>query len=73
MRYRDFPNTTLTVSEVGFGLWTTGTDWWGQMRDADAVQLIQGAFALGITRRRRHVRQRAERRTTLGGAPRSPR
>lgn len=49
MRYRDFPNTTLTVSEVGFGLWTTGTDWWGEMRDDDAVQLIQEAFELGIT------------------------
>jgi aryl-alcohol dehydrogenase-like predicted oxidoreductase len=49
MRYRYFPNTNLTVSEVGFGLWTTGTDWWGEMRDADALQLIQEAFDLGIT------------------------
>jgi aryl-alcohol dehydrogenase-like predicted oxidoreductase len=49
MRYRDFPNTTVTLSEVGFGLWTTGTDWWGTMTDDDAVALIREAFELGIT------------------------
>ncbi len=29
MRYRTFPRTDLTVSEVGFGVWTVSTDWWG--------------------------------------------
>jgi aryl-alcohol dehydrogenase-like predicted oxidoreductase len=49
MRYRAFPNTALTVSEVGFGLWTTGTDWWGKMPDDEAIRLIEEAFDLGIT------------------------
>lgn len=49
MRYRAFPNTALTLSEVGFGLWTTGTDWWGLMTDDHAVELIREAFELGIT------------------------
>ena len=25
MKYRTYPQTDLRVSEVGFGLWTTGT------------------------------------------------
>lgn len=29
MKYRTFPNTDLTVSEVGFGVWTVSTEWWG--------------------------------------------
>jgi aryl-alcohol dehydrogenase-like predicted oxidoreductase len=49
MRYRTYPNTTLTVSEVGFGLWTTATGWWGDVNDAEAVRLMREAFDLGIT------------------------
>lgn len=49
MRYRTYPNTDVTVSEIGFGLWTTGTTWWGEKSDADAVALLQEAFDLGIT------------------------
>ena len=29
MRFRTYKNTDLTVSEVGFGLWTIATGWWG--------------------------------------------
>src|SRR5579875_3735431 len=36
MKYRTYPKTSITVSEVGFGLWTTSTGWWGEMSDADA-------------------------------------
>lgn len=49
MNYRMYPNTTLSVSEVGFGLWTTATDWWGTMTDAQAVAMLHEAFDLGIT------------------------
>jgi aryl-alcohol dehydrogenase-like predicted oxidoreductase len=49
MKYRTYPQTDLTVSEVGFGLWTTSTGWWGEMDDAEAVRLIHQAHDLGIT------------------------
>ncbi|NBC11046.1 MAG: aldo/keto reductase [Planctomycetes bacterium] len=29
MRYRTVPGTALSVSEVGFGVWTVSTNWWG--------------------------------------------
>jgi aryl-alcohol dehydrogenase-like predicted oxidoreductase len=48
MKYRRFPNTALSVSEVGFGLWTLSTGWWGNKTDAEAIQLLQRAFDLGI-------------------------
>jgi aryl-alcohol dehydrogenase-like predicted oxidoreductase len=49
MKYRTLPNTDITVSEVGFGLWTTATGWWGTMTDDDAVAMLREALALGIT------------------------
>ena len=49
MKYRTLPHTAVTVSEVGFGLWTTSTGWWGQKTDAEAVALMREAFELGIT------------------------
>ena len=49
MKYRTYPQTDVTVSEVGFGLWTTATGWWGEMSDDEAVALLREALALGIT------------------------
>lgn len=49
MRYRTLPNTEITVSEVGFGLWTTSTGWWGEKTDDDAVAMLHEALDLGIT------------------------
>ena len=49
MKYRTLPNTEVTVSEVGFGLWTTSTGWWGETSDDDAVTLLHEALDLGIT------------------------
>jgi len=49
MKYRTYPKTDLKVSEVGFGLWTTATGWWGTMSDDDAVALLHEAAELGIT------------------------
>ena len=40
MRYRTYPNSSVTVSEVGFGLWTTATDWWGKKSEDEALSLI---------------------------------
>jgi aryl-alcohol dehydrogenase-like predicted oxidoreductase len=50
MRYRTFPGTTVTASEVGFGTWTLATGWWGEKTDAEAVALLREAHdALGVT------------------------
>jgi aryl-alcohol dehydrogenase-like predicted oxidoreductase len=44
MKYRLFPNTTLSVSEIGFGTWTVSTGWWGDKTDADAVSMMRRAL-----------------------------
>lgn len=50
MRYRTFPGTTVTASEVGFGTWTLATGWWGEKTDADAVGMLREAHdAYGVT------------------------
>jgi aryl-alcohol dehydrogenase-like predicted oxidoreductase len=49
MRFRTYKNTDLTVSEVGFGLWTISTGWWGKFTEGEAVALMHKAFDLGIT------------------------
>ncbi len=49
MRFRTYKNTELTVSEVGFGLWTISTGWWGNFTEGEAIGLMHKAFDLGIT------------------------
>jgi aryl-alcohol dehydrogenase-like predicted oxidoreductase len=49
MKYRTYPGTNVTVSELGFGLWTTATGWWGNMTDDEAVALLREAASLGVT------------------------
>jgi aryl-alcohol dehydrogenase-like predicted oxidoreductase len=49
MKYRTYPKTLIRVSEVGFGLWTTSTGWWGNMTDDEAVALLHEALDEGIT------------------------
>src|ERR1700746_232713 len=49
MKFRTYKNTNLTVSEVGFGLWTISTGWWGNFTEGEAIALMQKAFDLGIT------------------------
>ena len=49
MKYRTYPNSDVTVSEVGFGLWTTSTGWWGEKTDEEAVAMLHEAFELGVT------------------------
>lgn len=49
MKYRTYPQTDITVSEVGFGLWTTSTGWWGHKTDEEAVALLHEAESLGVT------------------------
>ena len=49
MKYRTYPAGNVTVSEVGFGLWTTSTGWWGEKSDDEAVAMLHAAHDLGIT------------------------
>ena len=49
MRFRTYKNTELTVSEVGFGLWTISTGWWGNFTEGEAIALMHKAFDLGVT------------------------
>jgi aryl-alcohol dehydrogenase-like predicted oxidoreductase len=49
MNYRTYRNTDLRVSEVGFGMWTVSTGWWGSFTELEAVNLLRKAFDLGIT------------------------
>jgi aryl-alcohol dehydrogenase-like predicted oxidoreductase len=49
MKYRLYRNTDLSVSEVGFGLWTVSTGWWGNFSEDDALRLMRKAFELGVT------------------------
>ncbi|MGH2388861.1 MAG: aldo/keto reductase [Chloroflexota bacterium] len=49
MRYRQLGSTGITVSEVGFGLWTVATTWWEVTDEAVGIALLQRAFDLGIT------------------------
>lgn len=49
MRYRTFGTTGISASEVGFGLWTVSTSWWGDKGDDEAIALLRTAFELGIT------------------------
>ena len=49
MRYRTIAGTDVTVSELGFGVWTLATTWWGDHSDASAISLLRTAFDHGVT------------------------
>jgi aryl-alcohol dehydrogenase-like predicted oxidoreductase len=49
MNYRTYRNTDLRVSEVGFGMWTVSTGWWGNFTEQEAINLLRKAFELGVT------------------------
>ncbi len=48
MRYRNLAGTDIAVSEVGFGVWTVSTGWWGEVDDERSVRLLRRAFEKGI-------------------------
>ncbi|HXM27094.1 MAG TPA: aldo/keto reductase [Chthoniobacterales bacterium] len=49
MKYRTYGNTNLAVSEIGFGLWTLSTGWWGNFTRSEATALMHRGFDLGVT------------------------
>jgi len=48
MKYRKLTDTDISVSEVGFGLWTLSTGWWGPVDDERSVRLLRQAHEKGI-------------------------
>jgi aryl-alcohol dehydrogenase-like predicted oxidoreductase len=49
MKTREFGSSGITASEVGFGLWTVSTGWWGEHSDESAIALLREAYDVGIT------------------------
>ena len=47
MRQRRFGDTDLHASEIAFGTWALGSDWWGKTDEPD--RLIGRALELGVT------------------------
>lgn len=49
MKYRKLGKSGISVSEIGFGTWTLGLDWWGKkIEDDEAKKMLKRAFDLGI-------------------------
>ncbi|PQV64762.1 putative oxidoreductase [Abditibacterium utsteinense] len=48
MKFRTLPGTDLRLSELGFGVWTVATDWWGTHTDEEAIAMLRQARDLGI-------------------------
>lgn len=49
MQYRTFPGTDISVSTVGFGVWTVATTWWGITDRQVGIDLLRQALELGVT------------------------
>lgn len=49
MKYRRLGRSGISVSEIGFGAWTIGMDWWNKKIDDDeAIRMLKKAYDLGI-------------------------
>ena len=49
MQHRELGDSGVEVSEVGFGAWVVGTDWWGDRDEDDAIEMVEYALDAGIT------------------------
>ena len=49
MKYRTLGKSGIKVSEIGFGAWTLGLDWWGKkIEDDEAKRMLKKAHDVGI-------------------------
>jgi aryl-alcohol dehydrogenase-like predicted oxidoreductase len=49
MRYRKLGKSGIKVSEIGFGAWTIGLDWWSKkINDDEAIKMLKHAYDVGI-------------------------
>ncbi len=49
MQYRRLGASDVEVSEIGFGAWVVGTDWWGDRGEKQALDMLGHALDRGIT------------------------
>ena len=49
MNERELGSSGVSVSEVGFGAWVVGTDWWGDRSREQAIGMLHHAIDRGIT------------------------
>ncbi|WP_435077681.1 aldo/keto reductase [Halococcus sp. AFM35] len=49
MDHRELGDSGVEVSEVGFGAWVVGTDWWGDRGKEESIELVRHAVDQGIT------------------------
>jgi len=49
MKYDTLGSSGVEVSQVGFGAWVVGTDWWGDRSRQQAVEMVQHALDAGVT------------------------
>jgi len=49
MKYKTLGKSGIKVSEIGFGAWTIGLDWWGKkIEDNEAKRMLKKAYDVGI-------------------------
>ena len=49
MKYKKLGKSGIKVSEIGFGAWTIGLDWWGKkIEEEEAKRMLKKAYDLGI-------------------------
>lgn len=49
MQKRELGRTGISIGEVGFGVWTVSTGWWGEYSEQEAIDLLRGAYERGVT------------------------
>ncbi|MEF8851281.1 MAG: aldo/keto reductase [Haloarculaceae archaeon] len=49
MNHRELGSSGVEVSEVGFGAWVVGTDWWGDRTREQAIEMLHHAVDRGVT------------------------
>lgn len=49
MQYRAIGDSGVTVSAIGFGVWTVAAGWWGDYSDREAITLLRQAYDRGVT------------------------
>ncbi len=49
MNYRTIGDSGVEVSEIGFGAWVVGSNWWGDRSDEEAIEMVRYAIDRGIT------------------------
>jgi aryl-alcohol dehydrogenase-like predicted oxidoreductase len=49
MKYRRLGKSNIMVSEIGFGAWSIGLDWWGKkVDDEEGIRMLKKAYDLGV-------------------------